>query len=156
MPGQRPSASNRVGASVDGARAGPAREVEPQLYLPATRRCVGSHGRHDPPVVQAWIAHLADARPFLIVGRDFHEFYAENLAKKKTRLAQFEVLCLTCKAARTPLPGLVDAEPMDASRDRIMALCPVCSGLTRRIISRSELRKWGVKYGFAPSTRECA
>lgn len=102
------------------------------------------------------LPHLADARPFLIVGRDFHEFYAENLAKKKTRLAQFEVLCLTCKAARTPLPGLVDAEPMDASRDRIMAICPVCSGLTRRIICRSELRKWGVKYGFAPSTRECA
>ena len=102
------------------------------------------------------LPHLTDARPFLIVGRDFHEFYSENLAKKKTRLAQFEVFCLGCKAARIPQPGLVDAEPMDTSRDRIMAICPVCTGLTRRIICRSELRKWGVKYGFAPSTRECA
>jgi hypothetical protein len=91
---------------------------------------------------------LTDARPFLIDGQDFHEFYAERLVRRRTRLKPFEVYCLTCKAARTPQPGLVDAEPMDAKRDRIMAICPTCTGLARRIISRSDLRKWGVKFGF--------
>lgn len=99
---------------------------------------------------------LTDARPFLILGRDFVEFHAERLARKKTQLKQFEVYCLTCKAARSPQSGLVDSEPMDTTRDRIMAICPVCTGLTRRIISRSDLRKWGVKYGFALNTHEHA
>ena len=99
---------------------------------------------------------LTDARPYLIEGPDFHAFHAEKLARKKTRLKPFEIYCLTCKSARTPQTGLVDAEPMDATRDRIMAICPTCTGLMRRIISRSDLRKWGVKYGFAPNTREHA
>ncbi|MBO6790604.1 MAG: hypothetical protein JJ894_08715 [Dinoroseobacter sp.] len=99
---------------------------------------------------------LTDMRPFLIVGRDFLEFHAEKLARKKTRLKPFEVYCLGCQAARSPQPGLVDAEPMDSTRERIMAICPTCERLTRRIIKRSELRKWGVKYGFAPSIQEHA
>lgn len=99
---------------------------------------------------------LTDARPFLVEARDFHEFHADKLARKKTRLEQFEVYCLSCKSAQTPEPGLVDAEPMDATRDRIMALCPTCAGLTRRIISRSDLRKWRVKFGFASNTHEDA
>ncbi len=102
------------------------------------------------------LPYLSDARPFLILGCDFRVFHAQKLARKKTQLAQFEVYCLGCKEARTPQPGLVDAEEMDASRARIMAICPVCSGLARRIIKRSELRKWGVKYGFAPNLREHA
>lgn len=99
---------------------------------------------------------FTDTRPFLIDGSDFHDFHAEKLEKRKTRLKPFEVYCLGCKAARTPRPGLVDAKPMDSSRDRIMAICPTCTGLMRRIISRSDLLKWGVKYGFAPNTREDA
>lgn len=113
-----------------------------------------------PATVRRWcklgLPCLTDARPFLIEGHAFHEFHAEKLARKKTRLQAFEVYCLSCKAARTPQPGLVDAEPMDATRDRIMAICPTCTGLTRRIVKRSDLRKWGVKYGFAPSMREDA
>ncbi|MEJ6388826.1 hypothetical protein [Gymnodinialimonas ulvae] len=99
---------------------------------------------------------LTDMRPFLIVGHDFLEFHAEKLARKKTRLQPFEVYCLGCQTARTPQPGLVDAEPMDAKRDRIMAICPTCERVTRRIIKRSDLRKWGVKYGFAPNMQEDA
>ena len=97
-----------------------------------------------------------EKRPFLIEGRDFLEFHAEKLARKKTRLKPFEIYCLGCQAARTPQPGLVDAEPMDSTRDRIMAICPTCERLTRRIVKRSDLRKWGVKYGFAPSMQEQA
>ncbi|GAB5447417.1 helix-turn-helix domain-containing protein [Gymnodinialimonas sp.] len=99
---------------------------------------------------------LTDKRPFLIEGQDFHEFHAEKLARKKTSLQAFEVYCLGCKTAQTPQPGLVDAEPMDAKRDRIMAICPTCERLTRRIIKRSDLRKWSVKYGFAPNMQEYA
>lgn len=33
---------------------------------------------------------LTDARPFLVEGRAFHEFHAEKLARKKTRLQAFE------------------------------------------------------------------
>lgn len=79
-----------------------------------------------------------DTRPFLIEGRDFLEFHAEKLSGKKVQLERFKVFCLCCKAAKTPNAGLVEAEPMDASRDLIMAICPTCSTLTRRIIKRSD------------------
>ncbi|SHH81041.1 helix-turn-helix domain-containing protein [Marivita hallyeonensis] len=105
---------------------------------------------------KAGLPHVSDARPYLIQGSDFHAFHKAKLSKKKTPLKTFEVYCLGCHAARTPEPGLVEAEPIDAERDCIMAICPTCAGLTRLIISRRDLRKWAGKYGFAYNTREHA
>ncbi len=99
---------------------------------------------------------LTDTRPFLVEGRSFKVFHAEKLAAKKTRLQLFEVYCLGCKKPRTPQSGLVDFKPMVKSRARIMAICPVCEGIARRIIRRGDLRKWAVKFGFAINTREDA
>lgn len=99
---------------------------------------------------------LTDSRPFLIQGRDFKAFHAAKLSLKKTKLAPFEVYCLGCQSARMPTAGLVDCEPMEAARVRIMAICPTCERMTRRIIRRQDLRKWAVKFEFATNIREDA
>ena len=99
---------------------------------------------------------LTDSRPFLVEGREFKRFHAEKLATKKCKLQPFEVYCLGCKEPRAPQSGLVDYEPMDASRVRIMAICPTCTRTARRIVRRADLRKWAVKFGFAVNTREDA
>ncbi|PWE31366.1 hypothetical protein DDZ14_13485 [Maritimibacter sp. 55A14] len=105
---------------------------------------------------KAGLPCLTDARPFLVEGRKFKLFHAEKLAVAKTKLQPFEVYCLGCKKPRVPQPGLVDFEPMGATRARIMAICPACTRMTRRIIRRDDLRKWAVKFGFAINTREDA
>ena len=74
---------------------------------------------------KAGLPYLRDARPYLIQGSDFHAFHKAKLSTKKTRLKPFEVYCLGCDAARTPQPGLVEAESIDAKRDRIMAICRI-------------------------------
>ncbi|MFC4667565.1 helix-turn-helix domain-containing protein [Seohaeicola nanhaiensis] len=97
-----------------------------------------------------------DARPFIVRGCDFKQFHADRLARKTTKLKPLEVFCLGCKAPRQPQAGLVDFEHMDTSRVRIMAICPTCEGMARRIIGRQDLRKWGVKFGFATNMQEHA
>jgi hypothetical protein len=97
---------------------------------------------------------LTDTRPFLVQGGEFKRFHAENLARSKSKLQSFEVYCLGCKQPRIPQSGLVDFEPMDLARVRIMAICPTCERMARRIIRRGDLPKWAVKFGFAINTRE--
>ena len=99
---------------------------------------------------------LTDTRPYLIQGADFQRFHAERLTRATTKLQPFEVFCLGCKGPRLPKSGFVASEAIDASRARIMAICPVCANMLRRIIRRSDERKWAVKFGFAPNTREDA
>ena len=103
---------------------------------------------------KAGLPCLTDTRPFLVQGSDFKLFHAEKLAGAKTKLQPFEVYCLGCKEPRIPQSGLVDFEPMDEARVRIMAICPTCERMARRIIRRRDLPKWAVKFGFAVNTLE--
>ena len=110
--------------------------------------------------VRAWcnqgLPCITDKKPFLIRGRDFKAFHDERLRRAKHPLGPFEVYCLGCKRARTPVQGLVDHEPMDAARTRIMAICPTCGAMARRIIKVSDLQNWADKFGFAINMREDA
>lgn len=105
---------------------------------------------------KAGLPIIADKRPFLILGRDFLDFHAERLRKRKHPLGEFDFFCLRCKKPRRPSPGLVDYELMDAKRHRVMAICPHCEGVIRRIISARDLRRWAVKFGFATNKHEDA
>ena len=99
---------------------------------------------------------LTDKKPFLIRGRDFKTFHEKRLKRAKHKLGPFEVFCLVCQRPRTPLQGLVDHEPMDAARTRIMALCPTCEATTQRIIRIADLPDWAAKLGFAINMEEDA
>ena len=105
---------------------------------------------------KAGLPVITDKRPFLILGRDFLNFHAERLRKRRHPLGEFDMFCLRCKKPSEPKPGLVDYELTDANRHQVMALCPRCEGFMRRIVSTGELGKWAVKFGFATNKREDA
>lgn len=141
-----------MGRRVDARRVKTHRSYTIEQLADRTDRTVGTVRRW----IKVGLPCQMDTRPYLIQGSDFKKFHARNLAKKSEKLADFEVYCMGCKKPRVPQSGLVDFEPMDATRARIMAICPVCEGMARRIISRAVLRKWAVKFGFATNLREYA
>ncbi|MBK0398492.1 MerR family transcriptional regulator [Limibaculum sp. M0105] len=96
---------------------------------------------------------ITDKRPFLIRGRDFKEFHASRLKASKQALGAFEIFCLCCKRPRAPMPGLVDHEPMEGGRSRIIMICPHCERTAQRIVSDRNLTEWATRFEFAINRR---
>lgn len=82
---------------------------------------------------------MKSQRPYLILGEDLRDFLQARATSGKVTLQPFQLYCLTCKAARSPMGNLVDCIPQTATTLRLMSLCEVCGGTCNRMISRTKI-----------------
>lgn len=96
--------------------------------------------------IRRWIGAelpaITDRKPFLILGIDLRD-YLQARAKPKFRLGPGECFCFGCRQPRPPAEGMADYIPLTPTGGNFRALCPVCSTLMNRRISRRQLEAFG-------------
>jgi len=102
--------------------------------------------------VRAWVKiglPLCDAkRPALILGRELATFLQAQKSKNKHTCQVNELYCLRCRLPRTPVPDMVDYQPITATVGNLVALCSHCGGLMNKRVSFSKLRLIGAQMGI--------
>lgn len=92
--------------------------------------------------VRRWLKeglpHIADQRPFLLLGADLREFL-EHRAKPKQQCELHECFCFGCRRPRTAAGGMVDYIPRTALSGQISALCDDCGTLMHKAFSAAKL-----------------
>lgn len=93
--------------------------------------------------VRSWIKAglpVCDSRrPVLVLGRSLREFLQKRRAAHNRRCGVHELYCLRCREPRWPAEGMVDFEPLTPTTGRVTALCPVCTAMMNRYVSREAL-----------------
>jgi hypothetical protein len=89
--------------------------------------------------VRAGLPVLRAERPYLIQGAQLKAWLIDRAEARKLRLNPEEMLCLRCKAARTPLGGMVDCTFISSSKVLLTGLCPICGGAIQRFANSRQL-----------------
>jgi len=93
--------------------------------------------------VRAWakagLPMMTARRPFLILGESLRDFLQARQQGAKSPLEADQLYCLSCKAGRAPMGGMVDCVPQGARTARLVGLCEVCGGTCNRMISRARI-----------------
>lgn len=89
--------------------------------------------------VKAGLPLMKSSRPYLILGDALREFLESRAKAKKAPLKPDQLYCLSCKAARKPMGGMVDCIPQTPTTARLFGLCEVCGGTCNRMISTAKL-----------------
>ena len=93
--------------------------------------------------VRGWVREglpaMKSQRPHLILGDVLRTFLEVRRVNAKSKLAEDQIYCLTCKSGQTPLGMMVDAVDQTAKTVRLTGLCCVCGGTCNRIASRAKL-----------------
>ena len=84
---------------------------------------------------------FTDQRPHLIQGGDLVACLQAQRAASKRRCGPGQFYCVKCRQPRRSAEGMVDYEPVTASRGALVAICPACGILMRRFISRLGWRR---------------
>ena len=82
---------------------------------------------------------FTDRRPHLIQGGDLVIFLRERRAASRRRCGPGQFYCLKCRRPQRSAEGMVDYEPMTASRGALVGICPGCGTLMRRFITAARL-----------------
>ncbi|MEM7399764.1 MAG: helix-turn-helix domain-containing protein [Pseudomonadota bacterium] len=115
--------------------------TEAAIALGRTPRTVRNWVRgHDLPAA-------TDQRPWLIDGRDLKRFLDARDADRSVSLADDEMFCLPCRAARRSAFGLVQYVPAGPSNGRLSGFCPVCETEMHRAINQADTARFQVIYG---------
>ncbi|MGM5057772.1 helix-turn-helix domain-containing protein [Rhizobium sp. 814_E9_N1_1] len=88
--------------------------------------------------LKAGLQHIADQRPFLILGGDLRDFLAKR-DKPKQRCALHEFFCFRCREPRPAAGGLIDYTPRTALSGQLSAICEACETITHKNFSASKL-----------------
>ena len=93
--------------------------------------------------VRGWVRQglpvLKSQRPHLILGDVLRTFLEARRTKAKSKLADDQLYCLTCKNGQTPMGMMVDAVDQTAKTIRLTGLCSICGGSCNRLASRAKL-----------------
>ncbi len=93
--------------------------------------------------VRTWVKSglplMKSQRPFLILGEALRDFLESRAKAKKAPLKPDQLYCLSCKAARKPMGGMVDCIPQSPKTARLFGLCEVCGGTCNRMISNAKI-----------------
>jgi hypothetical protein len=57
-----------------------------------------------------------------------------------------QMYCLSCKAPKKPLWGMVDYVPVNDTRGRLTGLCETCESGLQRFVGKGDLSKFGQIY----------
>lgn len=92
--------------------------------------------------VRRWLKdglpHLADQRPFLILGDVLIDFLAGR-DKAKRRCATHELFCFRCREPKAAAAGMIDFAPHTAAVGTISALCETCETMMHKKFSVPKL-----------------
>jgi hypothetical protein len=77
--------------------------------------------------------------PTLILGSELRAFLIERRAKHRSPTPPGHIHCLKCKTHRAPAFDAAEYYPLTAATGNLEAICPVCTGMIRRIVSKAKL-----------------
>ncbi|MFK7791152.1 MAG: hypothetical protein AB8B88_00640 [Devosiaceae bacterium] len=103
----------------------------------AARACRVSEG-----AVRGWFAQglqHTEGRPTLVRGCDLKAFLSARNVSRKQPLGPTEFYCLPCGGARSAAEGMTDYTAKTDTVGTLSALCPTCSTVMNRIISKASL-----------------
>ncbi len=93
--------------------------------------------------IRSWIknglATCGDQKPLLIHGSDLKEFIQLKRNKNKQKCKPYEMFCFSCKSPKRPAGNMVDYEPMDASKGRLIGICSSCDGIINKYFNLANL-----------------
>jgi len=99
--------------------------------------------------VRAWIGRglpvCKSIWPHLILGRELAEFLRSQRKKRKRPCAAGEMYCFRCRVPRFPAGGMADFVPTAGTRGNLAGICPQCSAMMYRAVSRAKLPFVGEK-----------
>ena len=105
--------------------------------------------------VRAWrsdgLQVLTGQIPHIIMGYALKEFIIKRKRKRKCQLKDDEVLCMRCKAPRTPFGMMADYVPTSATSGRLETLCGTCEGRCSRLAQASEIPRLSEKLEIVTS-----
>ena len=84
--------------------------------------------------LKAGLPHMAERKPFLILGSDLIEFL-QNRTRQKRKCKLDECYCFTCREAKRPALGMADLHLHGGKTGNLEALCETCSGLMFKRVS---------------------
>jgi excisionase family DNA binding protein len=94
---------------------------------------------------------FTDQRPHLIQGGDLATFLQERRVASKRRCGTGQFYCVKCRRPQRSAEGMVDYEPMTASRGALVAICPACGILMRRFVSPARMAAVAGDFNVRPT-----
>lgn len=82
---------------------------------------------------------IDDRRPALFHGSTVRAFLTGRRESAKKPTGPGRIHCLPCRAPKMPAGGMVDYRPETATGGKLEGLCPDCSRLIVRYVSRAQL-----------------
>ncbi|MDG1182661.1 MAG: hypothetical protein P8N30_08085 [Tateyamaria sp.] len=89
---------------------------------------------------------MAATTPHYILGAELIRYVEAKQAKKSVKMAMDQMYCLSCKAPKKPLWGMVDYVPVNDTRGRLTGLCETCESGLQRFVGKGDLSKFGQIY----------
>lgn len=123
------------------ARRRPNRRAIKQHYSYTTEEAAAALGIAKGSVrrwLKAGLPHLADQRPFLILGSDLRDFL-EKRDKPKQRCRLHEFFCFRCREPKAAAGGLIDYVARTALSGQLSAICEACETIMHKNVSASKL-----------------
>lgn len=84
------------------------------------------------------LPHLADQRPYLILGADLRDFLAKR-KKPKQRCELHQCFCFRCQEPKAAAAGMIDYIPRNALSGQISAICSDCGTMMFKNFSAAKL-----------------
>ncbi|TRL35045.1 helix-turn-helix domain-containing protein [Rhizobium straminoryzae] len=88
--------------------------------------------------LKAGLPHIADQRPFLILGGDLRDFL-DKRDKPKQRCGLGEFFCFRCREPKGAAGGLIDYTPRTVLSGQLSAICETCETIMHKNFSASKL-----------------
>jgi DNA-binding transcriptional MerR regulator len=80
-----------------------------------------------------------DKRPMLILGFNLKQYLQSKRKINKRKCLPFEIYCVRCRLPQLPAENMVDYEPVNDSRGRLIGLCPSCHGIINKYFNIVQL-----------------
>lgn len=88
--------------------------------------------------LKSGLPHIADRRPFLILGSDLRDFL-EKRDKPKQRCALHEFFCFRCRTPKSAAGRMIDYTPRTALAGQLSGICETCGTIMHKNFSASKL-----------------
>jgi hypothetical protein len=99
--------------------------------------------------VRAWLKQglepIDKSRPVLVHGRTLAAFLTARRDASKRPCPPGHFYCMRCRAPKPPAEDMVDYVPMTDRTGNLSAICPTCSGMMYRRISKVRLAEFSGK-----------
>jgi hypothetical protein len=78
-------------------------------------------------------------RPVVFEGPTLAAFLEARRGARRRRLKPGEIYCLPCRAPKEPAGDMAEYVPLTGARGNLRGICPTCSRLIHRVVSRAQI-----------------